>query len=332
MPPINKIIASPIKLTTDLEEELRRENVQFLNIETGTTQDFFQHEDSFVVFEDYIYSKIVAAFSFLSSCYLFEKKWIVEEEKTRTELQEAPKAKEIIAGLQVQSEMEKVNASTITKTYFGSLYVWLDPVQQEIMNDKNPRQVIIGPASTGKTLLIQLKVLQLCKNERDCHILIILPHKTLIKKYQQFFQQAEVNLNNVFFVTPSDDWKMVLEEKKHCHWFIDELVAIHIRCKNLNDIILMTAKEFGPQQVLWVTIDFAQKFNSLRPHLDHDNPQLIDGASKSHLMLIHRCTNRVFREYSILCRPFVEIGHQVSISSILYVQIFHTNAIFSTYR
>jgi hypothetical protein len=44
---------------------------------------------------------------------------------------------------------------------FGTLTIFLDPVQSEIMKDKHRKQMIIGPASTGKTLLIQLKVLEI---------------------------------------------------------------------------------------------------------------------------------------------------------------------------
>ena len=68
-----------------------------------------------------------------------------------------------------------------------------------------------------------------------------------------------MNLNSLFIVTPSDDWKRVLEERKNCHWFVDEFVTIHLRCKELNKIILKTARDFGPQQLLWVTVDFAQR-------------------------------------------------------------------------
>ena len=309
MTTIKKIIASPTELSLDLKEKIISVGVQFLKIEDKIDEDLYQTDHNSVQFTEQIYKTLIATFAFLSSCYLLEKRWTFDEEKTSKYLKESAKAKEIVEGFQAQSAMEKVDKS-ISRSDFGSIYVWLDPIQQEIMNDSNSRQVIIGPASTGKTLLIQLKVLELGRNDRDCKILIFLPHKSLVKKYTDLFQEAEVNLNNLFIVTPSDDWKRVLEERKNCHWFVDEFVTIHLRCKELNKIILKTARDFGPQQLLWVTVDFAQKFNSQQPDLDLVNIQFLEDASKKHLMLIHRCTKMIFKLCNFYCSPFADIAHQ----------------------
>ncbi len=306
---IKKIIASPTEVSLDLKEKLTNVSIQFLNIEHNIDEDLYQTEHSSVEFTEEIYKKLIAAFAFLSSCYFLEKRWTLDEEKISKDMTEPAKAKEIIESFQSQSAMEKVGKG-ILKSDYGSIYVWLDPVQQEIMSDANPRQVIIGPASTGKTLLIQLKVLELCRNDRDSEILILLPHISLVRKYQHFFLKSEVNLNNVFLVTPSDNWKKVLEERKNCHWFVDELVAMHLRYKELNDIIIKMASNFGPQQLLWITVDFAQKFNSHQPNLDLVNLKFLEDASKKHLMLIHRCTKMVFELYAFYCSPFVDLGHQ----------------------
>ena len=228
MTTIKKIIASPTELSRELKTKIKSVGVQFLNIEDRIDEDLYQTDHNSVEFSEHVYKKLIAAFAFLSSCYLLEKRWTVEEKKVKKEMQESAKAEEIITDLQAQTAMEKVDKS-ISKTEFGSLYVWLDPVQQEIMNHSNPRQVIIGPASTGKTLLIQLKVVELGRNDKDSQILIFLPHQNLVKKYKHFFQEAELNLENIFFVTPYDDWKKVMEEKNSCHWFVDELAAMHQR-------------------------------------------------------------------------------------------------------
>ena len=59
----------------------------------------------------------------------------------------------------------------------GKSCFWLDPNQQEILNNKNPTQIIIGPASTGKTILIQLKVLEILENVNNTeNILTLLPN------------------------------------------------------------------------------------------------------------------------------------------------------------
>ncbi len=79
------------------------------------------------------------------------------------------------------------------------------------------------------------------------------------------------------FITPKDDWKMILEGKKNCHWFVDELAAMYLWCSELYDAILSIANERGPEQLFWITIDFAQKFNSFRPFCDHMNIKFIEG-------------------------------------------------------
>ena len=70
------------------------------------------------------------------------------------------------------------------------VFVWLDPMQMEIMEDQNPRQIIYGPASTGKTILIQLKVFQLIEENVDDNVLIILPNDRLVEKYKSFFKNV----------------------------------------------------------------------------------------------------------------------------------------------
>ena len=70
--------------------------------------------------------------------------------------------------------------------------IWLDSIQSKIINSGNPRQLIIGPASSGKTLLIQLKVLDLFRRNKASKCLIILPFKQLVQKYQNFFQFASI--------------------------------------------------------------------------------------------------------------------------------------------
>ena len=307
-PYISKLIASPTSLTLDLETKLKSEDVQFLEIGKPISKEIYQNEGN-MEFEEIIYSNLVAAFAFLSSCYLLEKRWTVNDQSTQIDMVEASKGREIISEFQSQSQLEKVDKN-ISKTTFGSLFVWLDPVQQEIIDDDNPKQVIIGSASTGKTLLLQLKILDLCSNDKDSEAVIILPNKRLVKKYQEFLTHSGVALDNLYFVTPKDNWKEVLYEKKSCHMFVDELAAMNLRCRELNDTLLAIAHEFKPKQLLWVTIDFGQTFNSHRPECDQKNLRLIDGASKKHLMLIHRCTINVFNNFLLKCSPLIDIGHQ----------------------
>ena len=59
------------------------------------------------------------------------------------------------------------------------------------MNDPNPSQIIVGPASTGKTLLIQLKVLEILETEEDSKVLVVVPLKKMKKVYLKWFDQDE---------------------------------------------------------------------------------------------------------------------------------------------
>ncbi len=74
------------------------------------------------------------------------------------------------------------------KKEVGKFVVWLDPVQVAILDDETKRQVIIGNAATGKTLVIQLKVLELLYDCDDHKILIILPYSKLVQFYDIFFE------------------------------------------------------------------------------------------------------------------------------------------------
>ena len=129
------------------------------------------------------------------------------------------------------------------KTQLGTVVVWLDPIQLEIMKDTAKRQVIVGPASTGKTLLIQLKVLEIMETTTE-NVLIILPYKQLAAKYKEFLENASNidTTNRVKFCTAeTEDWKCLLEENKTSHWFVDEFAALHTGHKELcNQILTMS--------------------------------------------------------------------------------------------
>jgi len=66
---------------------------------------------------------------------------------------------------------------------------FLDPNQNQIMNDRNPEQIIVGPASSGKTLLIQLKVIQILETEADSKVLILVPLEKMKQVFQTFIDQ-----------------------------------------------------------------------------------------------------------------------------------------------
>jgi hypothetical protein len=130
------------------------------------------------------------------------------------------------------------------KTQLGTVVVWLDPIQLEIMKDPTKRQVIVGPASTGKTLLIQLKVLEIMETTND-NVLIILPYQQLVEKYKEFLKNAtDIGTSErvKFVTTESEDWEGLLEENKTSHWFVDEFATIDANQRELSDQILTKSR------------------------------------------------------------------------------------------
>jgi superfamily I DNA and RNA helicase len=196
-------------------------------------------------FKEEDYKRLIAALAFLSSVKKIEetrKKGLTVLEMKRA-TQEGEKGKEISKKFRTQSAVEAVPDSKYKE---GNIVVWLDPIQREIMNNNKElkKLVIIGPASTGKTILIQLKVLELVKKP-DEKALIILPYNQLEEKYKEFFcQNGEIDITGrVQFVTPDNkDWPQRLGENKDSHWFIDEFAALHAGHKDLCKKIIAMSK------------------------------------------------------------------------------------------
>ena len=49
-------------------------------------------------------------------------------------------------------------------------------------------QVIIGPAGTGKTILVQLKIVEILEADATSKVIIFLPYDRLVQKFEDFFQ------------------------------------------------------------------------------------------------------------------------------------------------
>jgi superfamily I DNA and RNA helicase len=111
------------------------------------------------------------------------------------------------------------------KYQLGNTYVLLDPIQQQIMDDKNPRQLILGSAGTGKTVLLQLKAWQLLEDNPKCKVLIILPLKGVVDVYKSYFKSAFEE--RLFIMTFREDWKKIIEIHSP-HILIDEFAYIQV--------------------------------------------------------------------------------------------------------
>jgi hypothetical protein len=117
-------------------------------------------------------------------------------------------------------------AAFLSKEYkIRNTSIFLDPIQQQIMSDKNPRQLILGIAATGKTVLVQLKAWDLLEKDPACKVLIILPQEGVVDVYQSYFGSA--HKDRLFIMTSMEDWKRIAEDHSP-HILIDEFAAIQV--------------------------------------------------------------------------------------------------------
>jgi superfamily I DNA and RNA helicase len=90
------------------------------------------------------------------------------------------------------------------KRKFNKIVLWLDPRQSQIMDEEvQKHQYIIGPPGTGKTILIQLKVLEVYQNNPESKVLIMLPYEPLVEAYKKFFEESGLETTtsgNLIFV------------------------------------------------------------------------------------------------------------------------------------
>lgn len=233
-----------------------------------------------------------------------EKVLFTEQEIEKLQ-NEGIKGSEIIDKITKQESLKKWKNPQVKQpgTYFC---YWLDPIQSEIMDDSNPYQIIVGPASTGKTVLIQQKAYQILQKDTSTAILIILPLNILKMKYIQFFKDSGfMVINKVFVMTIEEDWKTVIKAHNP-HVFIDEFAAIQSMEEGFLNKILELARKHQQlkgicNRLIWLAIDFHQSYDILTLGLPQvEDKEFIERASKRHLLLVHRCTIQVFKVLLIL--------------------------------
>ena len=162
--------------------------------------------------------------------------------------------------LQKQEPLEKwKNKDSSKHSVTGEVYIWMDPIQTQVLHDPNPMMIIYGPASTGKTVLIQLKIIQLIKGNKNSKILVLLPHKRLVLKYKQFFDWLNLDFEaeNVRITTPEGPWELLVS-KNDSHIFIDEFMSFKFCSKNIAQKLNDLLKKFDWQHLFWISLDFKQ--------------------------------------------------------------------------
>jgi hypothetical protein len=229
-------------------------------------------------------------------------KVLLDEQEFEMSQTEGVKASEIVEKISKQQPLSKWKNPEVKP----SLCYWLDPIQSEIMDDSNPYQIIVGPASTGKTLLIQLKVLQMLHKAEKEAVLIILPLQSLKQNYVKFFMDCGLQDDcDLFITTIRENW-MSLVHQYNPHVFIDEFAAVWSIEKEVIDEILKPVKtnQQITTKLIWITIDFLQSFEILTLGLPQiQDKHFVETATKSHLLLVHRCTKSVFQVWFYFVLP-----------------------------
>jgi hypothetical protein len=240
---------------------------------------------------------LITVFFFKCSHFNFKTdpdKVLFEEQEFEMSQNKGVKASKIVEKISQQQSLTKWKNPEVKP----SLWYWLDPIQSEIMYDPNPYQIIVGPASTGKTLLIHLKVFQILQKEEKEAVLIILPLENLKHKYIQLFKDCGLKeeVDNLFIMTVREDWKTVMQKHKP-NVFIDEFSAVQsIDESVLNKVLILAKTNVQINRLIWLTIDVLQSFNTYTLGLPQiQDKTYIETASRRHLLLVHRCTKRVFQ-------------------------------------
>jgi hypothetical protein len=252
-----------------------------------------------------IHDKLVAAFAFLKCCSQLNQPF--EEEKLRVALLEGAKVKELSDDLTHHRPLEKWKHPDVRLS--KDLHVWLDPIQVKIMSDKFPKQVIMGPASTGKTILVQLKILE--KLKKDDNVVVILPSSFLVVKYRSFYNEHFFP-GKLWIGKPDEDWQSVVQKTKS-HIFIDEFCSSALEHENFEDEVKDISNSLSNSQLLWITMDLKQGLESQWQFPSPKGVFFLDSEffRKSQLTMIHRCTSNVLKNYFEYCGSLAHIGHQI---------------------
>ena len=206
--------------------------------------------------------KIFAALAFMQCSYYFPKisqSIVTVDESELLEFQSEPMAgSHLLQNLRRQSHIESSKCEGIQR-WSKNVFVWLDPIQKRFFDDTSKQQLIIGSAGTGKTLLVQLKVLEMNTSGK---ILILLPNDELVNQYKWFFEGKlapgyDANIN---IMSPPKELKTLLKNFNPTHIIIDEFSAVcSINSFCLEDIrTFIKEKNFHPH--LLITFDYHQRY------------------------------------------------------------------------
>ena len=242
----------------------------------------------------------------------FKATAVFEEDMAKVILQGAA-GSEIANEVKQHKDLENFRDVELSKKFkiSSSTFVWLDPDQMEILSDQNSRVVITAPASTGKTILLQLKIVDLLKSKPKDKVLVLLPNKKLVETYKVFFKGLDNKLDNghLAIYCPEDNWKVFIETNSP-HIFIDEFAALN-SYPNFSEQLRSATHNYPEKLCIWITADFKQNLDPWK-HDYHGmhKTDIMKNASIHCLDTIHRCTQSVVGEYIKQCGYFAHLGNQ----------------------
>ena len=216
-------------------------------------------------------SRLFATLAFLkcSSYYHKISSYVkLDGEKLLDCQSEVSSAKHLVMKMKTQTHMEKSKCLGTEPRTLENFFLWLDPIQKRFLDDSCNEQLLIGTAGTGKTILAQLKVLQVFKSGNQAKILILLPNEVLVNQYKTSLleQVASADSATIKIMTASSAMKTCLKSFKPTHIIIDEFSAVSSLNSLCLDDILDYIKEQQKSPYLLLTFDYHQRY--VKKHTD----------------------------------------------------------------
>ena len=239
---------------------------------------------------------ILASLGFLCCTYRTQGEDLeLDENELGEKISEPHAARALAENLKRQSPLEQSKSSKVKKLTVQSpdgksdQYFWLDPIQSAVMECNSKKVFIAGPAGTGKTILLQLKIEQILKNDLDSRILVFFPpwpsSGALAGIYTNFLKQlcTDEMLERVRLITldsiQSESTVSLGLKWEPTHTFIEEFKAFQSN-KDVSTSGLKMLADFALKSdtFVWITLDVLQGFGSDNPaDLEPDWLKFING-------------------------------------------------------
>ena len=265
---IQQVVAVPSLTNTILKSRADKHHVDIFETDNKNETEFLstifvQNGPEILAFESL--RILMGSLAFLKcSRPMQEQKFQIKVEHSELDesILEGIQGQQIALKLKNQYQIEKWSKEKAKrKSIQEDIYIWLDPNQVEILCEENKQQIIYGPASTGKTILTQLKIIEILKQDSTTKVLVILPYERVVEIYKNFFSSNKVDKSFRFgdleILTADEDWESFVGEF-HPHIFIDEFAAIVAGDKSFEQKLKKVSKLWRDDKFFWITMDTRQ--------------------------------------------------------------------------